>query len=87
VQAALHQDARAAERDSLVNLLANLFDGADVGVWFAGATVEGAESADDVADVRVIDVAINDVGDDARRVSSLANLVGGDADARDVVRF
>src|SRR5678816_709296 len=53
----------------------------------AGATIERAERADDVADVRVIDVAINDVGNDVIRMAARANLVSSSAHPRDVVRF
>src|SRR5262249_12342335 len=38
-------------------------------------------------DVGVVDVAIDDVGDDVVRMAALANLIGGGADGRDVVRL
>src|SRR5205823_2109936 len=87
VQSALHQHARSAERDCLVNLLANLFKGLDVRVRLSGPSVEGAEGADDVADVRVVDVAVNDVRDDAFGVFATPNLVRRHAHTRDVVRL
>ena len=87
MQPALHQNARAAQRDCLVNLFANLFERAHVSVRRARPSIERAEGADDVADVRVVDVSIDDVGDDVVGLLALANLVGGRADFRDVVRF
>src|SRR5215218_3693986 len=84
MQPALHQHARAAERDGLVDSLANLFERLDVSVGLSRPPVEGAEGADDVADVRVVYVAVDDVRDDARGVLARANLVGGRAHARDV---
>ena len=87
VQSALHQHARATQRDRLVNLLANFVERAHVSIGRAGPPIERAERADNVADVRVIDVAIDDVGDDVVRVTPPANLVSGRADARDVIRL
>src|SRR5258708_2654053 len=85
MQPALHQNACATQRNRLVDLLANLIDSAHVGVRRAGPSIERAERADDVADVRVIYVAIDDIGDDVVRMTTLANLVGRGANARDVV--
>ena len=87
MQSTLHQHAGAAERDRLVDLLADLVERADVSVGRAGTAIERAEGADDVADVRVVDVAIDDVGDDVVRVAARAYLVSRDAHPRDVVRF
>ena len=87
VQSALHQHTGAAERDRLVDLFANLIHRPHVGVRRAGPAIECAECTDDVADVRVIDVAIDDVGDDIVGVTTLTNLIRGGSDGRDVVRF
>src|SRR5689334_4496029 len=87
MQPALHQHPRAAERDRLVDLLADLFERANVSVRCARSTVERAERADNVADVRVVDVAIDDVSYDVIRMAARANLVSGHAHPRDVVRF
>src|SRR5439155_1184546 len=84
VQASLHQHAGAAERNRLVNLRANLVDGAHVSIGRAGPAIERAESTHDVADVRVIDVAIDYVSDNVVRVASLSNLISGRADAGNV---
>ena len=78
MQPALHQHAGAAERDRLVDPLADLFDRMHVSVRLAGPAIERAERADDVAHVGVIDVAVDDVGDDVAsdscrmRISSAA---------------
>src|SRR5678815_1229199 len=87
MQTTLHQHARAAERDRLVNLLADLVERADVSIGCARATIERAERAHDVADVRVIDIAIDDVSDDVVRMAARAYLVGSSAHPRDIVRF
>src|SRR5205085_11003970 len=58
VEPALHEHAGAAEREGLVDALADVFERADVRVGLARPPVEGAEGADDVADVRVVDVAV-----------------------------
>src|SRR5437016_3699961 len=77
MQPTLHQHAGAAERNRLVDLFANLFYRAHVSVGRAWPAIECAEGADDVADVRVVDIAINDVGDDVVRVAAPANFVRG----------
>jgi hypothetical protein len=87
VQSALHQHARAAERDRFVNLLSDFVERAHVGVGRAGAPVKSTEGADYVADVRVIDVAVNDVSDNLIRVPALPNFIGSDAEASNLVRF
>src|SRR5215217_7499209 len=87
MQTALHQDAGAAERNRLVDLFANLFEGADVSVGCTRAAIKRTERADDVADVGVVDVAIDDVGNGVVRVTPGAYLVSRDAHPRDVVRF
>ena len=77
MQAALHQHAGAAESDRLVDPFADLVDRMHVRVGLARPAIKRAERADDVADVRVIDVAVDDVGDDVGgffrwRISSAA---------------
>src|SRR5215813_1120267 len=87
MQSALHQNAGAAERDGLVDLLADLFERADVRVRRSGPAIERAERTDYVADIRVIDVAIDDVGDDVIRMAARADLIGSDAHPGDVMRL
>src|SRR5258708_36571232 len=64
VQSALHQHTRAAQGNRLVNLRANLVDRAHVSIRGARPSIKRAERADYIADVRVVDVAIDDVSDD-----------------------
>ena len=87
MQSALHQNARAAQRNRLVNLRADFIDGADVSIRRTGPAIECAEGADNVADICVVDVAIDDVGDDVVRMAAPANFISRCADPRDVVRF
>ncbi len=85
VQSSLHQNTGAAELNRLVNLSADFVDGPHVGIGRAGPSIERAEGAHDVADVRIVDVAIDDVSDDIVRVASLANFISGRTDARHVI--
>src|SRR5437879_8080679 len=85
MQSALHQNACATERNRLVNLRANLVDRAHVGVGRARPAIERAESTHDVADIRIVNVSIDDVGDDVIRVTRFANFISRGADASYVV--
>src|SRR6185369_4497991 len=87
VESALHEDAGAAERDRLVDLLADLFEAADVSVRGARTAIERAESADNVTDIRVVDVAIDDVRDDVIEMMARAYLIRSRTHTRYVVRF
>src|SRR5205807_7246362 len=73
--------------DRLVDFFANLVDRAYVSVRRAGPAIECAESTDHVADIRVIDVAIDDVGDNVAGMTALPNFIRGGSDGRDVVRL
>ena len=67
VMAALHENLRAADRFELGDLRADLLVGSEnVVVLVALRAHERAELAVDVADVRVIDVAVDDVGGRSR---------------------
>src|SRR5208282_1770355 len=61
---ALHQNLRAAQRDRLLDFFVHLLESDDISIVVLFHTVERAELAIDIADVGVIDVAVNDVGDD-----------------------
>ena len=61
---ALHQNLRAAERDGFLNFLVHFGERDDVGIVILLHAIKRAELAIDIADVGVIDIAINDVGDD-----------------------
>ena len=87
VESALHQYASAAEFDRLVDSFADLVYRMDVCVRLSRSPVKRAERADHVADIRVIDIAVDDVGNDIAWIFSLADLIGGKADADEVFRF
>ena len=82
VQAALHQNAGAAQIDGLLDLVEDHFLRMDVAFGVAHGPVEGAEAAIFGAEVGVVDVAVDDVADDAVRVQLAAHRVGGHADDR-----
>ena len=63
VMTALHENLRAAERDGLLDLAVQLAERDHVAVGVLLGAVERAELAVDVADVRVVDIAIDDVSD------------------------
>lgn len=58
-----------------------------VRVRLAGPPIECAEGAHDVANVGVIDVAVDDVRDDIAGIFTLTDLVSREADADKIVRF
>ena len=80
VEAALQQDLDAAQGHRLVDLPGQLLAGEDVGVGVAARPVEGAEVAGRGADVGVVDVARDDVGDHPVAVEGAAAGVGGQAE-------
>src|SRR5580658_5862561 len=65
VQAALEEHARAAEIERFLDLVEDDFAGQDVAFFMAERPVEGAKAAVFGAEVGVVDVAVDDVGDDA----------------------
>src|SRR3954468_23805796 len=76
VVAALHEDAGAAERERLLDLLEDHRLRQQVALTaVAGAAVEGAEIAVGDADVRVVDVPVDDKRDAAGIGASGAQLV------------
>src|SRR5882672_321219 len=87
MQAALHQNAGAAECDRFIDLLADFLQCPDISVRRTWPAIESAEGANYIANIRVIDIAVDYVGDDVVRMSLLANFVGGRADPGNVVRF
>ena len=62
IHSALHQDLRAADVDQLLDLLEDLIDLEGVGILFVTIASERAEGALGGADVRVVDVPVDDVG-------------------------
>jgi hypothetical protein len=65
---ALQQNLHAPDRLALVDLGADLLEAEDVPLGVLGPAVEGAELTVGDADVGVVDVPVDDVGDDALRV-------------------
>ena len=76
IVAALHQHLHAADGDGLVDLAEQLLEAEDVAVRRADLAVERAEVALGDADVGVVDVAIDDVGDEPVGVLARADAVG-----------
>ncbi len=76
VMPALHEDLDAADGGEFVEFLVDLLVGEDVMVGVLLGAVERAELAVHVADVRVIDVAVDDVGDDLVAVAVVGSGLG-----------
>jgi hypothetical protein len=88
MQAALHQDSGASEFDGLADLFVDRIELEDVTFLRGGAfqrAVEGTEGAVLGAEVGVIDVAVDDVGDRALGMQLAADSVGFHADANQVI--
>ena len=73
MQTALHQDAGAAQVDGLLDLLEDHFLRKNVAFGVAHRAVERAEAAILGAEVRVVDIAVDDVADDAFRMQLAAD--------------
>src|SRR3569833_2997961 len=85
MMAALHQQAGAADRERLLDLLEDDRLRQQVALsHVAGRAVERAEVAGGLADVRVVEIAVDDERDPLRIVLPVAELVR-DAAARDEV--
>ncbi len=87
VQAALEQNASAAKFQHFVNFLVNFLERKDVAILGAERAVKRAEGTILGAEIRVIDVAVDLVSDDARIVFLQAHFVRGHADADEVIGF
>ncbi len=75
----MQQDLHATGVDRLFYFLPESLAREDVSVVIPRIAEEGAEAARRGADVGVVDVAINDVGDDPRRVDGASPPIGGGA--------
>src|SRR3954471_6242536 len=75
IVAALEQQLPTAKRDGLVDLPEDLLEPEHVSFRRSHGTVKGTEVTAGDADVRVIDVAIDDVGDDTSGVLARAHRV------------
>ena len=76
VMPALQEDLDASGLGQFIELLVHLLMGDDIAVGILAGPVEGAELAVDVADVRVIDVAINDIGNDLIPLAAMSLGLG-----------
>src|SRR5262249_51949841 len=88
METALHEHAGAAHLDGFGDLGVNSFEVEDVA--FAGQlalerTVEGAEGTVLGAEIRVVDIAIDDVGDNAFRMQPAAYSIRFHAESDEVV--
>jgi hypothetical protein len=83
VHAALHEDLGAADLDELADLLQQLLEGQRIRVVLVPVAAKGAERAAGRADVRVVDVAIDDVGPKDLAVDPPAAGVGPAAELVD----
>ena len=82
---ALHQETGATEGDRLLDLLEDHGLREQIALArVAGASVEGAEVAVGVADVRVVEVAVDDEGDAIGIRLAVADLVRGTTDGDEV---
>ena len=89
MQAALHEHAGAAQLHGLADLLVDRLHVKHVALGAAGAfdgRVKGAEGAVFRAEIRVINIAIDDVGGHAFRMELAAQGVGFHAQSDQVVR-
>jgi len=82
--AALKQDLVPAELVRLRDLPLDLFRGKHVAFVVPRRAVERAERAERVAEVRVVDVAVDDVRDDLVRMLLAAHEIGHHAERREI---
>src|SRR4051812_43795900 len=64
MDAALHEDARAAQLEGFFDLLVDDVIRENVGLVVALDAIERAKGAELLADVRVVDIPVDDVADD-----------------------
>src|SRR5712664_1819207 len=85
MQPALHQNPRAPQVDGLLNLVEDHFLGMNVTLSVTHGPIESAEAAELGAEVRVIDIAVDDIAHDAVWVQLAAHRVGGHSDPDQIV--
>ena len=85
MQAALHQHARAAQGNRLLDFLKDGFERLDITFRRAHGAIEGAEGTVLGADVGVVDVAVDLISDHVAGMQALANGVRFHADAQKVI--
>ena len=76
IVSSLQQELNAADGNRLVDLPEDLVETENVSIRRSHVSIERTEVAFRDADVRVVDVAIDDVGDDAVRVLARTHGVG-----------
>src|SRR5882724_7534153 len=87
VQAALEQNAGAAEFQHFVDFFVDVLEGKNVAVLGAERAVEGAEGTILGAEIGVVDVAVDLVGDDTGIVFFQTHFVRGHAEAHEIIGF
>ena len=85
MQPALQQHAGAAQLDHFFDFFVDGFERQNIAVLGAQGTIKRAERAIFRAEIRVIDVAVDLVGGDARVGFLAAHFVGRHADAEQIV--
>ena len=85
MESTLHQHTGAPEGNRLIDFRANLIDGTDVSIGRARTAVESTEGTDDITDIRIVNVAIDDVCDDVFGMTTISDFVRRCTNPRDVV--
>src|SRR2546423_8176410 len=85
--AALHEDSGSTQRERLLDFFVNDMVGENVSFGVALHTVKRAEGAEFFADIRVIDIPIDDVTDDVFRMQALPDPIGTGCDIKKVRFF
>src|SRR5579871_2596736 len=85
MQTTLHQNPRTAQIDGLLNFVEDHVFRMQVTLGVSHRPVKCAEAAIFCAEIRVIDVAIDDVADDSVRMQLAPHGVGCHADAHQIV--
>src|SRR5687767_1274645 len=75
MKAALHQDAASSQFEHRLNFPVNLLKAQDVPFRRSGLAVKGTERTDGRTDVTVVNITIDDVGDDVVRMQAPAKPV------------
>ncbi len=87
MKSALHQNTRAAECDCFINSFANFFNRMNVSIRFSRTAIKRAKCADDVANIGVIDVAVNNIRYNIARIFLHPRFVRGKSDSHKIFWF
>src|SRR5579884_2261090 len=87
MNAPLHQDAGSSKLQGLFDFLVDYMVGQDVGFGVALYTVKRTKRAELFADVRVINIAVDDVTNDIIRMQALPDVIGRFAQVHQVRFF